>query len=256
MRNYFIFDSNDSRDYGVYISGAGTFNAPEREYNVVSVAGRNGDLIISNNRYENIDVTYPAWIADSFKTNLENFRSMLLATSGYARLTDTYHTDEFRAAYFSGGIKVDARSRNDAGEFDITFNCKPQRFLTSGETSVSITSGDTITNPTLFDALPTIFVAGYGTLTIGDDVIEISNSFDSIVIDSEIMDCYATSQNPVVNSAIVGTAVLGYSTYQENANGAVSFGTGDFPVLASGDTTITYDNTITAVIVTPRWFRL
>lgn len=256
MRNYFEFDGNDSRDYGVYINGQGTYNAPERLYNVVSVPGRNGDLIISNNKYENIEVTYPAFISDTFSDNVASFRSMLLATSGYARLTDSYHTDEFRAAYYQGSFNVDARSRNDAGEFDITFICKPQRFLTSGETSTSITSGDTITNSTLFTALPTIFVAGYGTLTVGDETIEITDSFDSIVIDSEIMDCYATSQNPTVNSAIVGTAVLGYSTYQDNANGAVTFSSGDFPVLEPGDTTITYDDTITACIVTPRWWIL
>jgi phage-related protein len=46
MRNYFVFDYNDSRDFGVYISGQGTFNAPGREYENIAVPGRDGDLLV------------------------------------------------------------------------------------------------------------------------------------------------------------------------------------------------------------------
>jgi len=256
MRNYITFNNNDSRTYGVYISGSGVYNAPARAYEMVSVPGRNGDLIISQGRFENIEVVYPAFIAQNYKTNLMNFRSLMMSIGSYAKLTDTYHTDEFRAAYFADGIEVNPRSQNDAGEFELVFNCKPQRFLTSGETPVTVANNGTISNPTLFDAKPSIFVVGYGTLTIGSDVIEIDNTYPSIVIDSEILDCYASSVVPTINSAIVGSAVLGSSDYNANANGAVTFVSGDFPVLKPGSTTITYDNTITGVTITPRWWRL
>ena len=79
MRNYFIFNSQDSRNYGVYISGEGTFNAPARAYEMVSVPGRNGDLIISQDRYLNTELTYPAFIGDSFNTDLQSFRSMMMS---------------------------------------------------------------------------------------------------------------------------------------------------------------------------------
>ena len=44
MRNYFTLDGVDSRDFGVYISGQGTFNASGRGYNIIPVPGRNGEL--------------------------------------------------------------------------------------------------------------------------------------------------------------------------------------------------------------------
>ena len=138
MRNYLVFDGLDSRDFGVYISGSGVYNSPARVVNALSVPGRNGDLLIPGGKFENIEVTYPAFIYTNFKQNLADFRSALSAVSGYGRLTDTYHTDEYRLAYFAEGIEVDARSQNDAGEFEIVFNCKPQRFLTSGETPITI----------------------------------------------------------------------------------------------------------------------
>lgn len=256
MRNYFTFGDEDSRNYNVYINGSGAFNAPGRAYNMVSIPGRNGDLILSQNRYQNIEVTYPAFISRNFKTSLEAFRSMLLATTSYKKLVDTYNPDEFRAAYFGGGIDVSPTAALHAGEFDVTFNCKPQRFLASGELAVEVASGDAITNPTLFPARPVIYVEGYGNLTIGSDVITIANQFPAIVIDSEILDCYASTGNPIVNSAIVGAAVLGMGGYVANANGAVTFATEDFPLLQPSATRITYDSTITKVTITPRWWRL
>lgn len=256
MLNYFTFNDNQSKSYGVYISGSGVFNAPERAYEMITIAGRNGDLIISQNRFQNIEVTYPAFVATSFKTNLENFRSMLMSTNTYARLSDTYNPDEFRAAFIGDGLEVSPTQMLDAGEFDITFSCKPQRFLTSGEIALEITSGDSVTNPTLFDARPVLYVVGYGQIQVGSQTITISNTYPSIVIDSEIMDCYASTGNPLVNSAIVGSAVLGYNNYTANANSAVTFSNGEFPLLKEGTTTITYSNTIASLTLTPRWWRL
>ena len=257
MLNNFQFGTVKTEDYGVHISGTGVYNAPSRAYKAVTVPGRSGNLLLQGERYENIEVTYPAFIANNFKTNIANFRSALLATNGYARLTDTYHPDEFRAAYYPGEFEVEPRQQNDAGEFEITFNCKPQRFLVSGETDVSLSSGGSITNPTLFNSKPVITVVGYGQLTVWHNVITINEHiYPCIVIDSEIMDCYGASVAPRVNSAIVGTSVLGGDNYRGNANMIVTFTSGDFPELAPGSNGVTYDNTITAVSITPRWWIL
>lgn len=235
MLNYFNFGNICSKDYKVYISGSGVYDAPELEYNTVSVPGRNGDLIISSDKYSNINVKYPAFIKDDFKDNLAKLRSALLSTKGYARLSDTYNPDEFRIGYFGGGISVKARKQNDAGEFDLVFNCKPQRFLWSGTMVQRILSGGSIYNPTLFNSKPLIQVTGYGTLTINDETIEIADAYPNITIDSEVGDCYS------------GT---------ENANGAVSFSAGDFPELKPNDNGILFDNTITEVKIIPRWWFL
>jgi len=235
MLNYFDFGNIRSTDFKTYISGSGVYNAPARSYNTVSVPGRNGDLIISADKYENITVKYPAFISTDFKQNLADLRSALLSMSGYQELVDSYHPDEFRLAYFAGGISVKARTQNDGGEFDLAFDCKPQRFLIAGKFTHSLADGDAIQNPTPFNAKPLIKVTGYGNLTINNEVITIANAYASVMIDSDIMDCYS------------GTA---------NANGAVTFASGDFPELYPGSNGIEYDNTITAVEITPRWWIL
>lgn len=236
MRNYFVFDEYDSRDFGVYISGSGTYDAPERVYKAISVPGRNGDLLIDQEKYENITITYPAFIAGSdYDSDLAALRSALLSIAGYVRLVDTYHPDEFRLAYFKGGINVRAREQNDGGEFDIDFECKPQRFLLSGETVITLTSSGSVTNPTSFASRPLIRVTGYGTLTIGSDVITIASGQTYVDIDCDMQDCFT------------GTA---------NKNSKVSFQSNDFPIFAPGTTNISYSGSITKVEITPRWWRI
>ena len=257
MRNTFQFGDVRSEDYGVYITGTGVYNAPTKEYKAVSVPGRNGDLIISGDKYKNIEITYPAFIFRDFKKNIADFRNALLSTNGYARLSDTYHPEEYRVAYYEGEFEVDAREQHDAGEFEIEFNCKPQRYLYEGEAFVDLDSGDSLNNPTLCDAKPCIVVSGYGRLTVGHDVMTINQHiYPYIVIDSEIMDCYAASDLPMDNSAVVGTDVLRSGNYRGNANMIVSFTAGDFPVMPAGETGVEYDNTITGVWIAPRWWQL
>ena len=257
MRNTLQFGDIKSEEYGVYISGPGVYDAPARVYKSVSVPGRNGELIISGDNYKNINVKYPAFIFKDFKNNVAAFRNALLCTNGYARLFDSYHPEEFRVAYYPGGFKVDARSQHDAGEFEIEFNCKPQRYLYSGEEWNEYADEDALYNPTLCDAKPCIVVEGYGTLTVGHNVIEINEHiYPYIVIDSEIMDCYAASDLPLDNSAVVGTDVLKSGNYLGNANMIVSFTAGDFPVFPAGSTGVEFDNTITGVWICPRWWQL
>lgn len=170
------FDGKSSREYGVYITGAAVYNAPERAVEMISIPGRNGAFALDQGRFENITVTYPAGIyADNeadFAEAISDFRNYLCSRSGYCRLTDEYNPDEYRLAIYKSGLEVEP-SLLRAGEFNITFECKPQRFLTSGETAVAVSSGDTITNPTLFPARPMIEATGYGKFAINGEELEI-----------------------------------------------------------------------------------
>lgn len=172
------FDNKSSRSYGVYITGEAVYNAPQRAVEMISIPGRNGSFALDQGRFENIEVTYPAGIfADNetgFAQAISDFRNYLCSKKGYCRLTDEYNPNEYRLAVYKSGLEVDPAQLR-AGEFDITFECKPQRFLTSGETKSSIASGGTITNPTLFDASPLLEVEGYGTIEFNGYEIDIDS---------------------------------------------------------------------------------
>ena len=172
------FDGKTSREYGVYITGQAVFNAPERDVEMVEIPGRNGAFALDHGRFQNIEVTYPAGIfaendAD-FAQAISDFRNWLCSRQGYVKLTDDYNPNEYRMAIYKSGLEVNAEQL-EAGEFEIVFECKPQRFLTSGDTAVAITSGDDITNPTLFDASPLLEVTGHGGISWDSQTISVSN---------------------------------------------------------------------------------
>lgn len=173
------FDGIDLRDYGVYITGEAVFNAPERDVDVIVIPGRNGSFVRDNGRFSNITVTYPAGLfgdteAD-FAQGISDLRNALCSRKGYKKLTDDYNPNEYREAVYKSGLEVTPATLK-AGEFSITFECKPQRFLTSGETAQAVTNGATLTNPTLFPAKPLIQANGYGTIDLAGQYISVALS--------------------------------------------------------------------------------
>lgn len=145
MINFFTFNGQSSLDFGVTISGGGTFDSPARSMEAVSVPGRNGDLMVDNGRYDNVEITYTAFIAHDFKKNFDAFRAWMLSNPGYHRLEDTYHPEEYREAAFISSLNPEmVGSYCKAGEFEITFNCKPQRFLKSGEEQITFYPTSTV----------------------------------------------------------------------------------------------------------------
>jgi len=172
------FNGESSRNYGVYITGSAVYNAPNRDVEMITIPGRNGSFPLDHGRFENIEVTYPAGVfADNeadFAEAISDFRNMLCSAKGYCRLEDEYNPDEYRMAIYKSGLEVEP-AQLKAGEFDITFECKPQRYLKSGETPVAVGLSTSLTNPTKFESSPEIRVKGYGTVAFNGYQIAIDD---------------------------------------------------------------------------------
>lgn len=175
--NGFTYNGESSKTYGVYITDGAMYSAPVRDVSRVEIPGRNGAFLQDHGRFNNIQVVYRCTLyteaeAD-FISGMANVRAWLCSIKGYARLTDDFNPNEYRMAAFIDGIGV-SNIRPEVGTFDITFEAKPQRFLTSGETAQTIaSSGDTLTNPTLFNSRPMLEVNGYGKIGINGDEVEV-----------------------------------------------------------------------------------
>lgn len=234
--NTLTFNNVSSSTFSLFISGEGTFDGTARNVQTFNVPGRNGTLVIDNGYYDNISVSYPAFIVDAFDANFSALRAFLLSHIGYFKLSDTYHPNEFRMARYTGNIAPKMTQYNREGEFTITFDCKPQRFLNSGETVTTLTADGTVSNPTLFDSKPLLRVYGYGDLGIGSETITIaSNAYTYIDIDCD-------TENAQYNTV--------------NCNNLITLTGDSFPVLQPGANGITIDGNITKVEITPRWFTL
>lgn len=174
------FDGVNISDYGVGITGAGVYDAAERDVDMFEIPGRNGEYALDKGRFKNITLEYPAGAFDStqsdFADKISDLRNELASRKGYKRLEDEYNPDEYRMAIFKDGFSVDPKHYSRAGEFNITFNCKPQRYLKSGETPIDVTSGDTVTNPTLFESQPLLEIKGSGDIDFNGSKITVYSS--------------------------------------------------------------------------------
>lgn len=229
---YLTYDGVSSEDFNVHISGDGTYDAPQRDVETISIAGKNGDLHLDNGRFNNIEIRYSAFCVDNFAHNYGAFKAFLTSKRGYKRLEDTYHPEYYRRAAYNDKLTPSMTPRNLAGSFDIVFDCDPRCFLKSGEVEREVVSGGYIKNPTLFDANPLIRAYGSGTLAINDVSVRISTSGTYTDIDCDIQEAYEGSIN---------------------RNGNISLVSGEFPKLKAGLNSITYTG-LSKVIITPNWW--
>ena len=118
------------------------------------------------------------------------------------------------------------------GEVLLSFNCKPYRKKASDK--ITITQKNTVVTNEFMDSEPHIKIFGSGDvdLKIGSQTIKLTNIENYIEIDSELMNCYKDNVNQ---------------------NNRMS---GEFPILKSGDNSVTWSGNVTKIEIEPRWVRL
>lgn len=202
IANVIEFGGVSSDAYDVVIEGPGEYTAPSRAYESISIPGRNGALILDKGYYENIDAKFNAVIQAKtqleFERKVRDFKNAIVSQKGYKRLTEAYHPESYRMAVYKSGFDDEPKFIGKAAVFTLVFECKPQRYLMSGETPMEITSGENILNPTLFDSQPLIEVEGYGDISFGDFTISIT--------DEDIGD--VTLLDPQSKAGDTGTAAI------------------------------------------------
>lgn len=232
-----IFNGKSSEDLHILVQHPPEYAIPEKDCETTSIPGRFGDLIVEKGSWKNVDRTYKLAIdarEDLYSEVASLVAQWLHTASGYARLEDSYEPDYFRMAVYTGSINI-SNIYNQAGAFDAKFNCKPQRFLKSGEKSYSYTSGGVLRNPTMFSSEPIIKLTGYGSgyVKIGNYEFNTKNMVSSLTMDCDLEDAYNGQKN--CNSQII---------------------LDEFPRLDPGENEIIFSGGVTSVEITPRWWTL
>lgn len=235
MIHYLIYNGESSADYDLLVGAQNTFNAPKRSVTKYTIPGRNGDLIKDNGCFENISVPYTIVCKSGFENLADSISAWLKSPTSYCRLEDSHHPEYYRMGLVTDAITYTTGALNHSAKATVTFDCKPQKWLTEGERVKKFTSAGTIFNPTKFASKPLIKVYGNGqsTLKIGDYSMSL-NLQAYVTIDSELMDC--TRGNMNMNSYVV------------LASG--------FPELKSGINLITFAGGITSIEITGRWWTI
>lgn len=241
-------------DYRMYVGGQGSFNAPARDVTKVSIPGKNGDLIQDNGRFLNTTVAYNVVLmevgyeiqGDYVPAYLREATAWLTSTAGskYVRLTDDYDPTHYRFARLAQGIDWEMGPYNKTAKAQIVFDCRPQKYLKTGDTDIDIMTDApsmfpyTLRNSTMFDAEPVMTIyapSSGGEITINGKSIKLTSCSTYTTINSISRECYKGSVNK---------------------NSTVELEDYEFPVLVPGNNIIDVVSGVTRVVIRPRWWTL
>lgn len=238
-----MFNGVSSLDYGIQVEHGPGYSTPEKDYEVKHVPGRNGDVCLDKGSYKNTTRTYEVSLGSlekDFTDMASALSDWLHSASGYARLEDSYEPEYYRKAIFVE--KTDMTNILGHGvRAKINFNCKPQRFLKSGELAQKITTaGVKLYNPTNYTAKPIITITGKGTVTC-----QVGKQMFTIKIDR------SESWTMIINCDLEDAYYNGGSMNQY-----LTLNNGTFPVLTAGENLVSYSGTVENFEIIPNWWRL
>lgn len=229
---YFYLDGEDSRDRGIYLGGPVQIGGAQPIVDTVNVPGRNGELVIYDGGYKNVSFSVQCFIhGRTVGTDLSDVIRWAVKP-GYRRLEFPWE-DGYRMGYITTGPETEARAKI-LRTFELEFSCKPQVFTYEGERVIKMTEGGSLYNQWM-PSLPkiTVYGSGAGSLTVGDVTVTLKNIDEYITLDSDIQDAFRGATNK--NSTITAP---------------------EFPVLQTGDNTISWSGGVTSVEILPRWWHL
>lgn len=219
---------------------------PERKYDRYSVPGRNGDIFVMQDAWENVEQSYDIWWEDSISATVAEggytLSEWLFGTSDYATLTDDFDPDHYRKAVFLGPYDVE-NTMQKLGRARITFDCDPRRFLNSGLNWININSGayTYITNPTPFVAKPVVELEDS---TATGHQIKVENGADA---------------SALIIAAGVGSFIADSSresiTYSDGTPAFASV-SGTYPLLWPGENELIIYGYFDSAKIQPNWWTL
>lgn len=258
MRNYFNsffdffeFDGRPSTYFGVMVFSHGQYTDPKPNETETRIPGMNGVLHFWDGTFEDITETYSVMVRGEneldVRERLEQMRAWLLSKRQYCRLQDTLHPQYFRMGIYKGGSDVEYSDNGRMGKMTVEFQCKPQKFLKSGDEFITIPASNTqLYNDTAFEAKPLIRVYGTANALAAINIQRTVRTEIRIKIPDE---GYADIDTDL-GEAYCGT---------KNLNSSLSFEAHNtdkkFPTLVPGANYVLYAS-VRTLQIKPRWWTL
>ena len=236
MEPYFIFRGIDSRDIGVVVEDMFDVHRPKRNAQTIQVPGRDGRLTQDDGTYDTYTISGKI---NCFGAPLSDVYAWL-SGSGDLILGDE-PTRSIRANATAQIKNTRFRCDGCYDSLQVSFDCQPFRYhveQTDGANDIPLTSSPaTVSNPGTYKSAPRLTIEGTGdaVLTIGTQILEVTDLAGGVIIDSELGECFNLTETALRNDCV---------TLMDD----------NFPALHPGANIISWTGTgVTKITVTPRW---
>ena len=236
MEPYFIFRGIDSRDIGVVVEDMFDVHRPKRNVQTIQVTGRDGRLTQDDGTYDTCTISGKV---NCFGAPLSDVYAWL-SGSGDLILGDE-PTRSIRASATAQIKNTRFRCDGCYDSLQVSFDCQPFRYhveQTEGANDIILTSSPfTVTNPGTHKCAPRLTIEGAGdaVLTIGTQILEVTDLAGGVIVDAELCECFDLTETALRNERV---------TLMDDC----------FPVLHPGANIISWTGDgVTKITITPRW---
>lgn len=188
----FTFNDLKSTDFNMYINAEYEITSSTSDYQIVEVPGRDGDLIIPNDRYKSFVQELPIIYLGKYKETMQKIdqaRQIMLGDSKWHDFLFSFDPGYiYRAAYLSSfPIKKTATDITQTLQFEMM----PYKYLISGNNLIELHDGVQLKKEGTLNAKPLITVVGNGdiSIAIGNSKLNLKGIDGGLIMDSEAQTC-------------------------------------------------------------------
>ena len=229
---WFEFAGARNTDKGVRLLSLPVRYHPAERGELIQVPGRDGYLWAADGAYDNVLTRVQCQTADDADMAAV---SAWLRGAGELRFSDDPDRC-YRARVTKEFSRSAAMNRFVNQTFTVTFDCQPFLYHREVADIILTASPATITNPGTYKSAPRLTIEGTGdaALTIGTQIVEVTELAGGVIIDSELGECFDLTQSMLLN-------------------GKVTLLDDGFPVLQPGANIISWTGAVTKITIAPRW---
>ena len=230
---WFEFAGACNTDKGVRLLSLPVRYHPAERGKLVEVPGRDGYLWAADGAFDNVLTRVQCQTADDADMAVVD---AWLRGAGELRFSDDPERF-YRARVVKEFSRSAAMNRFVNQAFTVTFDCQPFLYHREVENITLDGNPDTVTNPGTYKSAPRLTIEGTGdaVLTIGTQILEVTDLAGGVIIDSELGECFDLTETAMRNDRV---------TLMDD----------NFPALHPGANIISWTGTgVTKITVTPRW---
>ncbi len=194
------FKGEKASDYGIKVAYRPNIPAPEKNFEIITIPGRDGSLIVSDNTYSDIQIEPEMNFIISPESWGVKFRQIKQWLQGSGKLK---FSDDASVFYKCKNVNIGVVERRikESGEFTPVFLCDPFTYIESG--TLEYNAQDLKLNP--YDiSKPVYKITGEGvcTLTVNGNEMT-ANVGQNLTIDTDLMIAYR-EDGILQNTAVTG----------------------------------------------------
>ena len=230
---WFEFAGACNTDKGVRLLSLPVRYHPAERGKLVEVPGRDGYLWAADGAFDNVLTRVQCQTTDDADMAAVD---AWLRGAGELRFSDDPERF-YRARVVKEFSRSAAMNRFVNQAFTVTFDCQPFLYHREVENITLDGNPNTVTNPGTYKSAPRLTIEGTGdaVLTIGTQILEVTDLAGGVIIDSELGECFDLTETAMRNDRV---------TLMDD----------NFPALHPGANIISWTGTgVTKITVTPRW---